>query len=160
MIGAFTAFFAAGLTAMLMRTELASLGPTLTDNTTKYHTWLYFHGTTMIFGFMIPALTGFFANYYVPLMIGAKDVAFPRVNAFSVWFYWMGLFVALSTYVISDPPDIMWTAYPPYSVLTSGNTAFYTFAVLLFGLFIHCRRLKPHNNHYIHAVAGDDVVKA
>ncbi|HEY4707407.1 MAG TPA: cbb3-type cytochrome c oxidase subunit I, partial [Thermodesulfobacteriota bacterium] len=114
MIGAFAAFFVAGLMAMLMRTELASLGPTITDNPNTYNVWLYFHGAAMILGYQIPALTGFFANYYVPLMIGAKDVAFPRVNALSVWLFWMGLVMALLTFVIPDPPDVMWTGYPPY----------------------------------------------
>ena len=133
MIGAFAAFFVAGLMAMLMRTELASLGPTITDNPNTYNVWLYFHGAAMILGYQIPALTGFFANYYVPLMIGAKDVAFPRVNALSVWLFWMGLVMALLTFVIPDPPDVMWTGYPPYSIITGGNTAFYTFTVLLLG---------------------------
>ena len=133
MIGAFAAFFVAGIMAMLMRTELASLGPTITANPSTYNTWLYFHGAAMVLGYQIPALTGFFANYYVPLMIGAKDVAFPRVNALSVWLFWMGIILALLTFVIPDPPDIMWTGYPPYSILTGGNTAFYTFTVLLMG---------------------------
>ncbi|MBI5185810.1 MAG: cbb3-type cytochrome c oxidase subunit I [Nitrospinae bacterium] len=133
MIGSFAAFLLAGLMAMLMRTELASVGPTLTDNPTNYNVWLYFHGAAMILGYQIPAVTGYFANYYVPLMIGAKDVAFPRLNAMSVWLFWMGIVVALLTFVIPDPPDIMWTGYPPYSIITEGNTAFYTFAVLLIG---------------------------
>src|SRR3989344_4070039 len=133
MIGSFAAFFVAGIMAMLMRTELASIGPTLTENPTTYNVWLYFHGAAMILGYQIPALTGYFANYYVPLMIGAKDVAFPRVNALSVWLYWMGIVLALLTFVIPDPPDIMWTGYPPYSILSPGNTSFYTFTVLLIG---------------------------
>lgn len=133
LIGSFAAFFVAGIMAMLMRTELASIGPTITSNPTNYNVWLYFHGAAMILGYQIPALTGFFTNYYVPLMIGAKDVAFPRLNAFSVWLFWMGIVLALLTFVIPDPPDIMWTGYPPYSVITPGNTALYTFTVLLIG---------------------------
>lgn len=134
MIGSFAAFFLAGLMAMLMRTELASVGPTITANPGNYNVWLYFHGAAMILGYQIPALTGYFANYYVPLMIGAKDVAFPRLNAMSVWLFWMGIVLALLTFVIPNPPDIMWTGYPPYSTSPlSGNTAFYTFTVLLIG---------------------------
>jgi cytochrome c oxidase subunit 1 len=88
----------------------------------------------MILAFQIPALTGFFANYFIPLMIGARDVAFPRLNALSVWLFWMAIVLALLTFVIPNPPDIMWTGYPPYSTTYSpGNTAFYTFTVLLFG---------------------------
>src|SRR3989337_1840212 len=133
LIGSFAAFFVAGLMAMLMRTELSTIGPTITANPNTYNVWLYFHGAAMILGYQIPALTGFFANYYVPLMIGAKDVAFPRLKAFSVWLYLMGIVLALLTFVIPDPADIMWTGYPPYSILTSGNTAFYTFTVLIIG---------------------------
>lgn len=133
MIGSFAAFFVAGLMAMLMRTELVSIGPTVTNNPTNYNVWLYFHGAAMIVGYQIPALTGYFANWYVPLMIGARDMAFPRLNALSVWLFWMGIVVALLTFVIPDPPDIMWTGYPPYSLKSPGNTAFYTFAVLLIG---------------------------
>ena len=133
LIGSFAAFFLAGLMAMLMRTELSSIGPTITENPNTYNVWLYFHGAAMILGYQIPALTGFFANYYVPLMIGAKDVAFPRLNALSVWLFWMGIVLALLTFVIPDPPDIMWTGYPPYSTMTPGNTALYTFTVLLIG---------------------------
>jgi cytochrome c oxidase subunit 1 len=79
-------------------------------------------------------LTGFFANYFVPLMIGARDVAFPRLNALSVWLFWMGIVLALLTFVVPDPPDVMWTGYPPYSSeFSPGNTSLYTFTVLLIG---------------------------
>ncbi|MBI5469637.1 MAG: cbb3-type cytochrome c oxidase subunit I, partial [Deltaproteobacteria bacterium] len=123
----------AGIMAMLMRTQLAGFGGGITANPSAYNTWLYFHGAAMILGFQIPALTGFFTNYYVPLMIGAKDVAFPRVNALSVWLYLVGVILALLTFVVPDPPDIMWTGYPPYSIITPGNTALYTFTVLIIG---------------------------
>lgn len=133
LIGSLAAFAIAGVMAMLIRLELSALGPTITDNPGEYNVWLYFHGAAMILGFQIPALTGFFANYLIPLMIGAKDVAFPRVNALSVWLFYAGLVVALFTFFIPDPPDVMWTGYPPYSIITYGNTAFYTFTVLLLG---------------------------
>ncbi len=133
LIGSLAAFAVAGLMAILMRIELSSLGPTLTANPAQYNVWLYFHGAAMILGFQIPALTGFFANYTIPLMIGARDVAFPRLNAFSVWLFYAGIVLALLTFVVPDPPDVMWTGYPPYSTITSGNTALYTFTVLLLG---------------------------
>jgi cytochrome c oxidase subunit 1 len=132
LIGSLAAFVIAGLLAMLMRIELAQVGPTITDPAT-YNVWLYFHGAAMIIGFQIPALTGFFANYLIPLQIGAQDVAFPRLNALSLWLFWMGLILALLTFVVPNPPDIMWTAYPPYSIITPGNTSLYTFTVLFMG---------------------------
>jgi cytochrome c oxidase subunit 1 len=133
LIGSLAAFGVAGILALLMRWELSTVGPTITSNPDTYNVWLYFHGAAMILGFQIPALTGFFANYCVPLMIGAKDVAFPRLNAFSVWLFYAGIILALLTFVIPDPPDLMWTGYPPYSTVSHGNTAFYTFTVLILG---------------------------
>ena len=133
LIGSIAAFAVAGIMSLLIRAELMTIGPTITDNANNYNVWLYFHGAAMILAFQIPVLTGFFSNYFVPLMIGAKDVAFPRLNAFSVWLFWGAIIVALLTFVIPDPPDVMWTGYPPYSIVTEGNTAFYTFTVLLIG---------------------------
>jgi len=132
LVGSLAAFAIAGLMAVLIRIELSTVGPTITNPGT-YNVWLYFHGAAMILGFQIPALTGFFANYLIPLQIGAKDVAFPRLNALSLWLFWMGIILALLTFVIPNPPDIMWTGYPPYSIKSPGNTAFYTFTVLIMG---------------------------
>ncbi|MBL8391466.1 MAG: cbb3-type cytochrome c oxidase subunit I, partial [Candidatus Accumulibacter sp.] len=133
LIGSMAAFIVAGVMALLMRIELSTLGPTITSNPSSYNVWLYAHGAVMILGFQIPALTGFFANYCIPLMIGAKDVAFPRVNALSVWLFYVGIILALLTFFIPDPPDVMWTGYPPYSTITAGNTALYSFTVLILG---------------------------
>ncbi|MBF0274270.1 MAG: cbb3-type cytochrome c oxidase subunit I [Nitrospinae bacterium] len=133
LIGSIAAFCVAGLMALLIRTELGAIGPTLTEDPNVYNVWLYFHGAAMILGFQIPALTGFLANWAVPIMLGAPDMAFPRVNALSVWLYWMGILLALATFVIPDSPDVMWTGYPPYSVITEGNTALYSLTVLIMG---------------------------
>ncbi|MBF0357330.1 MAG: cbb3-type cytochrome c oxidase subunit I [Magnetococcales bacterium] len=137
LIGSIAAFSVAGVMAILIRIEQSSLGPTLAADAMtagqQYNQWLYFHGAAMILAFLIPGLTGFAANYFLPLMIGAADVAFPRINALSVWLFWAGIIVALLGFVIPDAPDIMWTGYPPYSILTGGNTAFYVFTVHLLG---------------------------
>ncbi len=132
LIGSIAAFAVAGLIALFMRIELSSLGTTIMEADT-YNVFLYFHGAAMILGFLIPGLTGFMANYLVPMMIGAPDVAFPRLNALSVWLFWAGIVLALLTFVVPDPPDIMWTGYPPYSIITPGNTALYSFTVLIMG---------------------------
>ncbi len=133
LVGSIAAFAVAGIMALLIRVELSSLGPTLVEDASQYNVWLYFHGAAMILAFLIPGLTGFVANYCIPLMIGAHDVAFPRINAFSVWLFWFAIVLALLTFVIPDPPDVLWTGYPPYSVQTDGNTAFYVFTVHLLG---------------------------
>jgi cytochrome c oxidase subunit 1 len=133
LVGTVAAFAVAGLMALLMRLELWGVGPTIMS-ADQYNTVLYFHGAAMILGFLIPGLTGFLANYLIPIMIGAHDVAFPRVNALSVWLFWFGIVLALLTFVIPNPPDIMWTGYAPYSTKFSpGNTAYYVFTVHLIG---------------------------
>src|SRR5436305_1384185 len=81
------AFFAAGGTeALLIRTQLiVPNGSTLSP--AAFNTTMTMHGVTMIFLFVIPISTGAFGNYLVPLMIGARDMAFPRLNAFSYWIF-------------------------------------------------------------------------
>ncbi|MEK8018376.1 MAG: cbb3-type cytochrome c oxidase subunit I [Candidatus Parabeggiatoa sp.] len=111
LIGSMAASAIAGIIAMLIRMELSAIGPTITDNPTDYNVWLYFHGAAMLLCFQIPALTGFMANYFIPLMIGAKDVAFPRVNALSVWLFFAGIVLPYSPFLflnhlISSGPDI------------------------------------------------------
>jgi cytochrome c oxidase subunit 1 len=135
LVGSIAAFAVAGLMAALMRIELGSLGPTITDDPGTYNMWLTMHGAVMILGFQIPALLGFIANYAVPIMIGAKDMAFPRVNALSVWLFWSGVLLALSNFVIPDHFNGMWTGYPPYSVSEqAGNTGLYTMIVVVMGM--------------------------
>src|SRR5947208_9771446 len=82
-------FFAiGGILALLIRTQLATPNEHfLTKN--SYNQVVTMHGTTMIFLVIVPILAGF-GNYLVPLMIGARDMAFPRLNALSYWFYFLG----------------------------------------------------------------------
>src|SRR5207248_8946092 len=88
------AFFAAGgVEALLMRTQLARSGERLVSPET-YDQLMTMHGVTMIFFFIVPMTTGAFGNYLVPLMIGTRDMAFPRLNALSFWlFLGAGLFI-------------------------------------------------------------------
>ena len=71
------------------------------------------HGTTMVFLFVVPVLAGF-GNYLVPLMIGARDMAFPRLNALSFWLLLFGG-IAFYTSVFFEPPQAGWTIYAPLS---------------------------------------------
>ena len=135
LIGAIASFIVAGLAATAMRIELGSVGPDITEDGNVYNLWLTMHGAVMILGFQIPALLGFFANWAVPIMIGAKDMAFPRVNAMSVWILWSGILLALANLVIPDSYNGMWTGYPPYSLTESvGNTALYSSIVVVLGM--------------------------
>src|SRR3954452_21219449 len=88
MVTSFVFFGLGGVEALLMRTQLALPNNTLIVPE-KYNQLLTMHGTTMIFLFIVPMMAGF-ANYFVPLMIGARDVAFPRLNALSYWLFLFG----------------------------------------------------------------------
>ena len=106
-----TAFFAiAGLEAMLIRTQLA-----VPDNTVigggAYNQLFTMHGVSMIFLAVMPLNAGFF-NLVVPLQIGARDVAFPRLNALSFWLFLFGG-ILLNASFFSGAPDGGWFAYPP-----------------------------------------------
>lgn len=108
-------FFVVGVAlAQLMRLELASPGGQIMD-ADAYNQIFSMHGTTMIFLFVIPMLAGL-ANYATPLMIGARDMAFPRLNALS---YWLLLFGGLLVYggwlVPGGAAANGWTSYPPLS---------------------------------------------
>jgi cytochrome c oxidase subunit I+III len=107
------AFFAAGgVEALLMRTQLiAANQSTLSPH--AYNEMLTMHGVTMIFLFVIPISIGAFGNYLVPLMIGARDMAFPRANALSFWlFLGSGLFMYTGL-VVGQAPDAGWFDYVP-----------------------------------------------
>jgi len=113
-------FVAGGVMALLIRTQLAQANA---DVVTRegYNELFTMHGTTMVFLVVVPILAGF-ANYLVPLMIGAVDMAFPRLNALSYWlFVFGGAVLMLSFFADGGAANTGWTAYPPLSVLAEGN---------------------------------------
>jgi len=109
-------FLLGGIYAMLLRIELLTPGPTIMD-AMSYNKTFTLHGVVMIFLFMIPAIPGIFGNFFIPLMIGARDVAFPRLNLFSVYLYLLGAGIALYG-MIHGGADTGWTFYTPYSTTT------------------------------------------
>src|ERR671923_68938 len=106
-------FVIGGVEALLLRLQLGTPENTLLTPE-KYNQVLTMHGTTMIFLVIVPVWAGF-ANYFLPLMIGARDVAFPRLNA---WSYWMFLFGGLALYgsLFFTPPEAGWFSYVPLSL--------------------------------------------
>ena len=108
----FAFFVIGGVEALLMRLQLAQADNTLLDPQT-YNALFTMHGTTMIFLFVVPMMAGF-GNYFVPLMIGARDMAFPRLNALSFWFFVAGGAVFYGSLLFS-PPECGWTCYAPLS---------------------------------------------
>jgi cytochrome c oxidase subunit I len=108
----FLFFILGGVEALVMRLQLAQPDNTLVAPET-YNGLVTIHGTTMVFLFVVPVLAGF-GNYLVPLMIGARDMAFPRLNALSFWLLLFGG-IAFYTSIFFEPPEAGWTMYPPLS---------------------------------------------
>src|SRR6186713_2914923 len=97
-VSSFAFFLIGGVEALLIRSQLAKPGNTLL-NADQYNQVFTMHALTMIFLFVMPMSAAFF-NYLIPLMIGARDVAFPRINAFSYWlFLFGGLFLYSSWFL-------------------------------------------------------------
>jgi cytochrome c oxidase subunit I+III len=110
------AFFGAGgIEALLLRTQLAQPNEKVLSPET-YDQLMTMHGVTMIFLFVIPMSTGAFGNYLIPLMIGARDMAFPRLNALSYWlFLASGLFMYASVFM-HTAPNAGWFDYVPLAL--------------------------------------------
>ncbi len=107
-------FFAiGGLEALLIRVQLAVPRNSFLDPA-AYNAVFTTHGTTMIFLVVMPLLLGF-ANYVVPLQIGARDMAFPRLNAFSYWLLLFGGILLYWGFLNGTPPDTGWFSYAPLS---------------------------------------------
>jgi cytochrome c oxidase subunit 1 len=111
------AFALGGFFALLIRIELLTPGPTIMDAMT-YNRIFTLHGVVMIFLFMIPAIPSGFGNFFLPIMLGAKDVAFPRLNLLSWYIYLAGAAIAVYG-MINGGTDTGWTFYTPYSTTTA-----------------------------------------
>jgi cytochrome c oxidase subunit I len=112
MVTTFVFFCLGGVEALIMRLQLGEPNNTLVTPQT-YNQLFTMHGTTMIFLFVVPMMAGL-ANYFVPLMIGARDMAFPRLNALSYWLLLAGGIVFYLS-IFWNPPEAGWTSYPPLS---------------------------------------------
>ncbi|GAA3519530.1 aa3-type cytochrome oxidase subunit I [Actinocatenispora rupis] len=118
MVTAFGFFIVAGVMALLMRAELARPGLQFLS-TEQYNQLFTMHGTIMLLLFATPILFAF-ANYIVPLQVGAPDVAFPRLNAFAYWAYLFGGLLVLAGFVApGGAADFGWTAYQPLADATN-----------------------------------------
>jgi cytochrome c oxidase subunit 1 len=114
---AFGVFLFAGVLALLVRYELAAPGLQLLGENT-YNEAFTMHGTMMVLLFAVQVTTGL-ANFFVPLQIGAADVAFPRLNALSYWLYLFGTLIVISSFFVAGGTAATgWTAYPPLSSST------------------------------------------
>ncbi|WP_211899175.1 aa3-type cytochrome oxidase subunit I [Saccharopolyspora erythraea] len=119
LITAFGFFIAGGAMALLIRGELASPGLQFLSQE-QYNQLFTMHGTVMLLLFATPIVFGF-ANVILPLQIGAPDVAFPRLNAFSYWLFLFGGLIVMSGFLMpGGAADFGWTAYTPLSTLNVG----------------------------------------
>ncbi|MEH2437214.1 MAG: cbb3-type cytochrome c oxidase subunit I, partial [Nostoc sp.] len=114
-VTAFILFLVGGIFAMIIRGELITPESDLVDRSV-YNAMFTMHGTVMLFGWTFPILTGF-ANYLVPLMIGARDMAFPRLNAVAFWMIPIAAILLMASFFVpGGPAQAGWWSYPPVSL--------------------------------------------
>jgi cytochrome c oxidase subunit I len=117
-------FFVGGIFAFLMRLELLTPeGDMFTSDT--YNKFFTLHGIVMIFFFLIPAIPGALGNFILPIMLGAKDLAFPKINLLSWYLYTIGAIFGVYV-IISGGVDTGWTFYTPFSTQYSNTKVFAT----------------------------------
>ena len=131
LISVLTSFFLGGLFAILVRTELLTPGHTIM-NADSYNQSFTLHGAIMIFLFIIPSIPAAFGNFVLPVMLGAKDVAFPRLNLASWYLYVIGAVFALVS-ILAGGVDTGWTFYTPYSTSASGAVVWLTMGAFILG---------------------------
>jgi cytochrome c oxidase subunit I len=124
-------FMLGGIFALLVRLELMAPGQTIMT-AEQYNKAFTLHGAIMVFLFIIPSIPAALGNFALPIMLGAKDVAFPRLNLASFWIYITGALIAVVA-LVSGGVDTGWTFYTPYSTTTEGPVAIMTFAAFVLG---------------------------
>ncbi|MGZ3691610.1 MAG: cytochrome c oxidase subunit I, partial [Pseudobdellovibrio sp.] len=131
-------FLVGGIMALLLRLELfapnttANVGQIL-KNGDAYNQVLTYHGAIMVFMVIIPGIPAILGNFFLPLQIGAKDVAFPRLNLASWYIFMLGAALAISTFFFSKI-DTGWTFYTPYSIRTGTSVVMMVVAAFIMGM--------------------------
>jgi cytochrome c oxidase subunit 1 len=113
-------FLLGGIFALLVRTELLTPGPTITEDANTYNQWFTLHGAIMVFLVIIPSIPAALGNIILPIMLGAKDVAFPRLNLFSYYLWVCGAVLCVLSLAMGGF-DTGWTFYTPYSTTTTAG---------------------------------------
>jgi heme/copper-type cytochrome/quinol oxidase subunit 1 len=127
-------FFTGVILGFFMRLEMVAPGGTMMGPQT-YNALFTLHGIIMIFLVVIPVIPTVFGNFFLPIQIGARDVAFPRINLLSWWLYISGAIIVLfSVFTGGGPPDTGWTFYAPYSLRTTVNVPLAVFGVFILGM--------------------------
>ena len=155
MVGIGFFFAIGGLNAMLIRTELLSPERRTCSGANQYLTLVGLHGSMMM-GMMTSAILGPFANWLVPLMIGSRRMAFPRIEAFTFWLL-MAAGVILITTIFFGGFQTGWTGYEPLGAQgTAGYDAYIGFFALV-GVSMSPARAQPAGDDHHDARAGDDL---
>ncbi len=132
-LAAILTFFLVGVAlGVLMRINLIAPGKFISAR--AYNSLFTVHGVIQIFLFIIPGIPSSLGNFLLPILLGARDVAFPRINLLSWWFYLLGgVLILLSVFIGGGAPDTGWTFYPPYSIHTTTNVSLAMYGVILLG---------------------------
>ena len=124
-------FLIGGIMALMIRTELLTQGQTIMSSD-DYNKVFTLHGAVMIFLFIIPGIPAALGNFVLPLMLGAKDVALPRLNLASYHLYVVGALVCVLSIVLGGV-DTGWTFYAPYSTTTNTHVSILTLGAFILG---------------------------
>ncbi len=131
LIGITTALLLAGVFALVLRSELFIPGKMFLTEA-QYNRMFTLHGAIMVFSFIIPSIPAALGNFVLPMMLGAKDVAFPRMNLMSFYLWVIGTFF-LVVAMLTNSLDTGWTFYTPYSIRTSTGVVAATFGTFVLG---------------------------
>ena len=134
-VSAFVFFLIGGIEALLMRVQLAGPDSEFVSAET-FNALFTMHGTTMVFMVVMPAGAAFF-NFVVPLMIGARDVAFPRLNALSYWLFLFGAILMNFSFFVAAFPDMGWFGYAPLTTneyTLSSSTDYWALGLQVMGI--------------------------
>lgn len=129
--GILFSFFVGGLLALTIRAHLLAPDGMILDNDT-YNQVFTLHGAIMVFLFIIPSIPAALGNFLVPVMLGAKDVAFPRLNLSSFYLWCLGAVLFISA-LLASGLDTGWTFYTPYSTRSQTSVVFATFGAFVLG---------------------------
>jgi len=124
-------FLVGGVFALLLRIKLLYPGQQIFSDHV-YNVLFTLHGSVMIFLFIIPAIPAGLGNFFIPLHLGARDVAFPRLNLMSYWVFVAGILVIVASLV--RPMDTGWTFYTPLSAKTAADVTLLSFGIFLVGM--------------------------
>ncbi len=131
LVSIFFFFMIGGIFALLLRTELLTFGKNFIDPKT-YNQFFTLHGAVMVFLVIIPGIPASLGNFVLPLQLGAKDVAFPRINLMSYYIYVFGSTLAVCS-IFFGAIDTGWTFYAPYSTSAQGKVVMMVTAAFILG---------------------------